>query len=316
MTWVACRTSELYCLMRAADLYIGIDSGPAHLLRFTTTPGLVVWHANYCSHFILPRTATVNLSPSTSNKWNSYRRIPYNIVEYDRLDGDFVAGVGAAMLVRGRYVPNASANAVLAGLLRRCRLTGLPYNQYVNRHRTFDLFLRHALTFENPTIIETGCMRAAEDYRAGMSTYLFAYYLMHSHGRMTSVDCTPKHVETARKWTRWADDVCDVVNAHSHDFSAPHRAKNRLSLPNSADVDTPGYQECCLQETQLASPHLHENSCILIDDTPFKNGRIDGKGALAVPWLLEQGWKVDYAGYQVLLKKQQCPRNVLPRGLC
>ena len=51
---------------------------------------------------------------------------------------------------------------------------------------------------------------------------------------------------------------------------------------DSADVGTPGYQECCLEEVQLALPHLAGGALILIDDTPRVGGAWTGKGATAV----------------------------------
>ena len=42
----------------------------------------------------------------------------------------------------------------------------------------------------------------------------------------------------------------------------------------------------------------------MFDDTPWQNGAFAGKGAKAVPWLLDQGWRVLYSGYQVILAKQ------------
>ena len=56
-------------------------------------------------------------------------------------------------------------------------------------------------------------------------------------------------------------------------------------------------------EAQRAQPHLHERSCILIDDTPFKQGATRGKGTLAVPWLTSHGWRIVHAGYQVMLMR-------------
>jgi hypothetical protein len=50
-------------------------------------------------------------------------------------------------------------------------------------------------------------------------------------------------------------------------------------------------------------PKLHDRSLMLIDDTPWTAGQWTGKGAKAVPWLLERGWTIIYAGYQVLLAK-------------
>jgi hypothetical protein len=43
---------------------------------------------------------------------------------------------------------------------------------------------------------------------------------------------------------------------------------------------------------------------ILFDDTCWKAGSFQGKGALAVPRLLRGGWRVLAGGYQVLLGRR------------
>jgi hypothetical protein len=49
------------------------------------------------------------------------------------------------------------------------------------------------------------------------------------------------------------------------------------------------------RETQL--------NVVLADHTPWQDGAWIGKGAKAVPYLLTQGWQVLYAGYQVILTR-------------
>jgi hypothetical protein len=41
---------------------------------------------------------------------------------------------------------------------------------------------------------------------------------------------------------------------------------------------------------QAALPKLHAQSLVVFDDTPWQGGAWIGKGALAVPRLLAQGW--------------------------
>ena len=61
-----------------------------------------------------------------------------------------------------------------------------------------------------------------------------------------------------------------------------------------------GFEEHCLSEVQAALPHLGADAKILIDDTPAAKR---GKGRLAVPWLLEHGWRIAVNGYQILLER-------------
>ncbi len=72
---------------------------------------------------------------------------------------------------------------------------------------------------------------------------------------------------------------------------------------DSLDTYEPGHAEHALSETQAAMPRMHENSIIMYDDTPWNAGAFTGKGALAVPWLLQHGWKIIYGGYQVILSR-------------
>ncbi len=50
-------------------------------------------------------------------------------------------------------------------------------------------------------IVETGCIRSAEDWSAGYATYLVGYFLHHHGGELHSVDNDPNNVAFARAWT-------------------------------------------------------------------------------------------------------------------
>jgi hypothetical protein len=51
-------------------------------------------------------------------------------------------------------------------------------------------------------------------------------------------------------------------------------------------------------------PHLAPDTVIIFDDTYWNAGAFQGKGGLAVPWLVENGWKIVAGGYQVLLRRE------------
>jgi hypothetical protein len=58
-----------------------------------------------------------------------------------------------------------------------------------------------------------------------------------------------------------------------------------------------------LKEIQAVEKNLQENSLILIDDI-FNTTSFQGKGELAIPYLLKKNWKIiNYADTQVLLSK-------------
>lgn len=65
----------------------------------------------------------------------------------------------------------------------------------------------------------------------------------------------------------------------------------------------PGHADHALRELEAAMPKLHDQSLVLVDDTPWNAGAFVGKGARVVPWLTERGWKILYGGYQVLMSK-------------
>ncbi len=72
---------------------------------------------------------------------------------------------------------------------------------------------------------------------------------------------------------------------------------------DSADTWTPHYQQVCLEEARAAVASLAEDAVILIDDTVPCPAGWNGKGELAVPWLVSEGWTVVSTGYQVLLRR-------------
>jgi hypothetical protein len=70
---------------------------------------------------------------------------------------------------------------------------------------------------------------------------------------------------------------------------------------DSLDTDRPGHAEHCLAEAQAALPLMEAGGLIAMDDTCWTRGSFRGKGALAVPWLLQQGWRILHSGYQTVL---------------
>jgi predicted O-methyltransferase YrrM/ADP-heptose:LPS heptosyltransferase len=171
---------------------------------------------------------------------------------------------------------------------------------WADRSKTFAQAVRHVLSRPGPRVVETGCQRADEDLGAGASTRLFGEALARHGGRLVSVDSDARNVAFARGHN--ARLPVEVVHADSRDWLRGYSGPPvDLLYLDSADVGTPGYQECCLEEARLALPHLAEGALILIDDSPRGADGWAGKGVLAIPWLLGLGWRVVEEGYQVLL---------------
>ncbi len=292
--WRKLSTLELYEVLRLADLFIGVDSGPLHLLRFTSTPGLGIWTHNSPAVFALPRSQTVHAVGSRQTGWTRRRRFSFNIVDdtADIPSPTFLAEQARRLLSR--------SDPVLANMLAHTR-TAQSFNPHVDRQRTFARFLDAAKAIPDPVIVETGCVRAEDDWGAGCSTLLLGYYLRQHGGHLHSVDLNEKNVVNARTWTTGLPVT--VHHADSRDFLRGYSGKIDLLYLDSADVDTPGYQQCCLDEAVLALPKLSPSAAILIDDSPWSSGKWTGKGGLAIPWLMKQGWKISLAGYQVLMTK-------------
>jgi hypothetical protein len=215
--WRPIGTLELYALIKRADLVIGCDSGVLHFTRFTDTPALGVWTRHHPSQYALPRPNTLHVVPHARNQLTRYRRVAYNIVECpgDRPQGRFVAEQAARLLGGRKYLAAAVPDVALRHLVDNCRRIDSPLTSFVDRHRTFDAFLARARQKASPVIIETGTVRAAEDWSAGYSTYLFGYFLHHHGGELHSIDVDPGNVALARAWTAAYGPAVRVHEAHS-----------------------------------------------------------------------------------------------------
>jgi SAM-dependent methyltransferase len=154
----------------------------------------------------------------------------------------------------------------------------------------------------SPRIVETGCQRADNDYGAGMSTLIFGLFCRQHGGNLVSVDNDAEHVAFARQ--RIGGNPVEVVQADSvgwlESYAGPPLDGVYL---DSMDTYVPGYEQHCLREAQAAVSKLAPHAVILIDDTMRAGDGWTGKGMLAAPWLLANGWSVLRDGWQVLLKR-------------
>lgn len=310
--WGHISLDQLYCLMRRAQLMIGVDSGPWHFSKFTRTPGLGVFHHHYPSCICLPRPEAVHMTRSNPDyrRVNIARRRRWNIVEYagEMSRPEEIANQALRMLAGPRYlrdVRRIGRDVQIQQWIRDwCRgSTGTSW--MADRNRTFDFLLREATRrFPAPQIVETGTIRAAEDWSAGYSTYIFGAYLDGlGAGRLVSVDNDKGHCNFSRRtvapWRRWVA----VEQSDSAQWLRKHRDPIDVLYLDSMDADLPGHAEYALTETKAAEPRLHDDSLVIFDDTTWNKGWV-GKGALAIPYLLTRGWKIVESGYQVVLSKR------------
>ena len=153
-------------------------------------------------------------------------------------------------------------------------------------------------------LFRSGTIRSEEDWGgAGFFSYLMGTYLYRRGGRLHSVDITPSHCEFARAWTRPFGETVTISQQDSIGFLRDFPEPIDVLYLDSLDTTEPGHADHCQRELEAALPKLHSQSLILIDDTPWRQEAWVGKGARAAPWLLEHGWKLLYAGYQVLFAR-------------
>jgi hypothetical protein len=311
-----CPTPRLMTLLDQADLLIGIDSGPLHACSLTDTPTLGLWHpGHYPARYTLPREQSLHLVLADKTRaWNKWHRLDWNIVELpgEQFAPDSVARHAAQLLAPPRYLDRAHpCDVQLQHWVRTlCRGGANSLSPVSDRQLTFDAALRLCTArFPAPRIVETGCIRAEEDWGgAGFSTYLFARYVSAlGRGHLDSVDLTPAHTAFARRWCQFAGERVHIHTADAVSWLQACDGPIDLLYLDSLDTDVPGHAEHCLRELQTALPNLHDQSLVLIDDSPWSGGPT-GKGALAIPWLRERGWHLLASGYQALL-------SLDPRGL-
>jgi hypothetical protein len=302
--WHTPNTLELYELIKRADCLVGIDSGVLHFGRFTDTPSVGLWTHHYPSHFALPRLNSVHVLSDRWPDWTRRRRLAFNLIE---APGDIpapweVAEAVARMIRPRKYLSSAGPDVLLQHLVEKLRQSN-GNHAHLDRHKTMGAFLEIVKEKEKPVVVETGCIRAEDDWTAGFSSYIFGWFVKHHGGSLHSVDLDGNNVKFARTWT--AGLPVTVHESDSRPWLRKYEGKIDALYLDSADTGTPRYQEICLEEAQAALPKLSPGCPILIDDTPYLGaGRFGGKGGLAVPTLLEMGFKVQRAGYQVLLTRE------------
>jgi hypothetical protein len=307
--WEHISLERLWCLMDAADLLIGVDSGPYHFAAFTDLPTIGVWRDLHPSQCTLPRRNTLNLVRSDGRPHWIPRRAQWNLVEYAGHEppAATIAEVARQMLAPPRYLrgrENSARDAQFHQFIEWCR-TSSSLSPHADRHTSLDRMLRAINeNFEAPTIVQTGCTRAPEDWSAGYGTYLLAIYLARRDaGRLHCVDNQLAHIRTAEKLIAEFGERVAFHHADPVEWLLQCAAPIDVLYLDSLDVEDPRHADQALQEIKAAESRLHERSLVLIDDCAWQRGWT-GRGAQAIPWLLQRGWQLLSSGYQVLLSKR------------
>ncbi len=309
--WKRLSVDELLEAILAADLLVGIDSGPLHLCRYTDTPSVGLWfNGHHPAKFSLPREMQVNITlKKNAPNGNKHTRWFYNIVEEqgDQIRASTVGRVCRQMLEQPRYLQSRlqGKDVMIRHWINDWTRAGMStYQTFIDRDLSFDLMLTHLKGMQAPEIVETGCIRAEEDWRgAGFSSYLLGAFAVVKEGRLESVDITPANCAFAQKWTR----IFNSTEIKCQDSVAYLRERQKpvdLLFLDSWDTYVAGFAEHGLREIQEAEHLLHADSMVVYDDTYIRAGKWQGKGSLGVPWMLDHGWKVLHAGHQTVLVRK------------
>jgi len=300
----------LWLLMERSACLVCIDSGPLHFARFSRIPAIGLWTQHHPAHYALPSNRAIHLVESSngSRVWNIHRRHSFSVVEIPKHSGNEVAKwVNRILDSRpNRICCSIGPELLLESMIEKCNHRFGGPNGDCDRDRTFPLFMRLAQRCaeshpgSGPQILSTGSIRQEEDWTAGFSDYLFGYWLGQVGGSLKVVEIDPKRADFARAWT--APYPVEVHTSHSHDFLRQYSGPLLDGFySDSLDLGESGYADCCLGEVQLVLQHLRRGAPILIDDSYYGGRAWHGKGALAIPYLMQQGWRVGYSGHQTLL---------------
>ena len=303
---------HLLVLLDRADLVIGIDSGPLHAARYTRTPAIGVWMAGGSpATWALPRAMQVNVVVGPGSKpWIRQARLPFNILDCSGPEAlpDLLGRTAARMLAGSRYLPAAQLgrDVLLQQFVRDWQGgTDNPFGGFNDRDAGFDRLLREAAQrFSRPAMVETGCVREEEDFAgAGFSTLLLGMFAAGHGGELISLDRSPRHCEFARETVACLGPGISVIEADSVSWLGAHRSPIDVLYLDSAESEQHGCAVQTLQEVQAASGCLQAGSIVAFDDTCFAGGGFIGTGAFAVPWLMQQGWRVLHSGHQTMLSR-------------
>jgi hypothetical protein len=165
-------------------------------------------------------------------------------------------------------------------------------------------------TYNQPiVIVETGCIRTPREESKigdGWSTVNWEYYSKKTNSRTYVVDINDGHLNAAKQVVPESEFVT-YTKQDSIEYLKQFDKKIDLLFLDSFDYCGPqeNIDAChnhCLGEVKAAWDKLNEHCFILIDDV-FGDD-YHGKGFLAIPYLLDNGFELVYLfDSQALLKR-------------
>jgi hypothetical protein len=299
---------SLMGLMASADILLGIDSGPLHLAGLIDLPTVGVWSDHHPLRYAVSRENALHIltKPNIANMWAAP---DFNAVDQIKLTPQYIFDALKLMLSPREFGLSRGADVQLQLMLKKC-YGGIVKNTkhvpsvVVDRHISFSLIFDYLLQLNRPPkIVETGCIRADNDWAgAGYSTFLFGLFAHRLGGNLLSIDLSSASVNYAAR-------VCATLPSVTMLCSDSVKAISELSGPvdlfylDSMDANIPGHEEHGLNEAKQSVQKISNDGLIVFDDTVKDGSRFLGKGALAVPWLLDNGWEIIFMGHQIVLKR-------------
>lgn len=201
-----------------------------------------------------------------------------------------------------------------------------------SRYCSFKLCLDNLAKIENPEVLELGTTRSfvsgafegcnsddpkywnkddfsSWDISAGAFTIIFGQ----NNVNLTTVDICSDHIKRCKIMTDSLNIKCNHVISDSLKFLRETDKKYDLVYLDTGDMwPIKESEELQLKETEIIINRnlLKVNGLILIDDvgnrTPRQQGDLNnkyGKSTLSLPFLLNNGFKVVYEGYQFVLSR-------------
>ena len=310
--WGHLSIPELAALIVKSNCVVSIDSGPAHFARLFATPVVGLWHEEPChpAVYALPSPKHVNIVRSAVFPAGTKASMSdYNIVLDPAASGvtpSRVAQVIKRVISPSEYVLPRGTDAWLQWLVDQANTSGDDTDElsgYRDRNKGFSYLLRR-FKGQQPKILETGRAFEWEGHDTRFASYLLGAYASTSGGSLVSVDCDRERVIKAKSFLSTMRNV-SVVQSDAIEYINASDSKFDIAFIGGIELDRDDHQDYTLREVQAASGKMADGGVIAIDDAPYGGkGAWLGKGALAIPWLLENGWVIATSGYVTVLERE------------
>lgn len=184
-------------------------------------------------------------------------------------------------------------------------MTTLDLIELTDQRKESFLFVKNYLdNIHNPFIVETGCVRAENDFSgAGSSTLIWDAYVNEFGGHYLSIDITPDCVEFARNKVLHPNSI---ICSDSVLFLKTLSGLKQCGLGyidvlylDSYDLNPGEEHNSALHhifELMAVTPLLQTGSLVMVDDNPDDNG----KGKYIKQYMDNIGNKMVYQGYQYI----------------